>query len=214
MLRSEFLAAVPLTLFILACGEEDPGSIAADAGAGGNSGAPPSGGAGAGGSGGSGGSTAGTGGVGGRCGTVTGGASSTAGTGTGGSSTAGEPSVGGTGGAGAVGGGAGSAGSAALPPECAGLDASVGGIALPPDFSMSEGVAHEHTLSMNRGSMVRRQLDYQTTGSDHQHQILFTDEQLIRLMAGETIVVETEGPPLNASSGHSHTVTVHPCQFP
>lgn len=214
MLRSQILPKVLVTLAILACGEENPGSIAADAGAGGMSGSLVSAGAGVGGSGGSGGSAAGAGGVGGRCATVTGGASGAGGAGgSGGSSTAGEPNVAGAGGTGASAGG-GSAGSAATSPECTGLDPGVGGIALPADFSMSEGVAHDHTLSMHRGSMVRRQLDYQTTGSDHAHQILFTDEQLIQLMAGETIVVETEGPPLNASSGHSHTVTVHPCLSP
>jgi len=212
MLRSHFPAAMLVALFILACGEEDPVSNAGDAGAGGSSGSPAVAGAGTGGSGGSGstageggsggsGSTAGVGGVGGRCGIITGGTAGSGGVGaTGGSATAGS---GGTGG---------SAGASEPAPECAGLDPYVGGIALPADFSLSEGVAHEHTLSMDRGSMIRRQLDYQTTGSaDHQHQVRFTDEQLAQLMAGETIVVETEGPPLNASSGHSHTVTVHPC---
>jgi hypothetical protein len=90
---------------------------------------------------------------------------------------------------------------------------TVGAFALAKDFSINAdtGKKDEHTLYMDRGAMFRQQLDYQATGEDHAHAVVFTVQQLADLMGGKTVVVETEGPPLNASSGHSHTITVHPC---
>jgi hypothetical protein len=133
--------------------------------------------------------------------------------GSGGSTGASGGTGGGTGGTAALGG---SGGAPPNAPACLNVDPYTGGVALADDFSMNSetGRADEHTLAMNRGAMIRRQLDYQTTGDDHTHSIVFTDEQLAALLRGETVVVHTDGPPLDASSGHSHTVTVHPCLSP
>jgi hypothetical protein len=90
----------------------------------------------------------------------------------------------------------------------------VGAMAGPADFSPnSETQAmDQHTLIMDGGSIVRRQLQYFTTGSaDHRHEVRFTDAELVALLAHQQVTVTTEGPPLDASAGHSHTVVVRPC---
>jgi hypothetical protein len=118
-----------------------------------------------------------------------------------------SPATGGSTGGSVTTGGA-SAGSAA----CAD---NIGAAASSDDFSMNTetGQMDSHVLLMTKGDIVRRVLDYTTTGSaDHQHEFRFTDAQLVSLLAGEDVVVETEGPPLNAASGHTHTVRVHPCE--
>jgi hypothetical protein len=191
MLRSEFLALVPATLLTVACGDTEPDPKA-------------KGSAGAGGSGSGGVSSPGGGGSTAEAGETTG-TSVTGGSGAGGS----KGSTGGTSGAAAQGGKSGAPPSA----ECLSVGASAGAVALSNDFSMNSdtGTKDEHTLLMDRGAMIRQQVDYLTTGEDHTHLVVFTLEQLNALTSGQTVVVETEGPPLNASSGHSHTVTVHPC---
>lgn len=191
MLRSEFLALVPVTVWTAACGDTEPKPIgvAGSGGAGGSHAAPKGSGgvssqASAGGAAGASGSNGGKG-----------------GSGTGGKTGAGaNPAQGGSGGA-------------STATVCLGVDASVGAFAFAVDFSPNSetGKQDPHTLLMNRGAMFRQQVDYSTTGDDHTHQVVFTLEQLSALMGGQTVVVETEGPPLNASSGHSHTLTVHPC---
>lgn len=107
----------------------------------------------------------------------------------------------------------GGSGGAANVAECVADGFEVGAVALAVDFSKNSesGTNDQHTLIMSRGAMLRQQLDYQTTGEDHAHTIAFTVAQLGTLLTGETVVVETEGPPLNASSGHRHTVTVRSC---
>jgi len=75
------------------------------------------------------------------------------------------------------------------------------------------GMRDAHALAMSQGDIIRRVSNYVTRGSaDHQHELVFSDEQLVRLLAGESVVLETEGPALNAASGHTHTVHVHPCK--
>jgi hypothetical protein len=70
-----------------------------------------------------------------------------------------------------------------------------------------------HVLMMSKGDIIRRIFNYQTTGdADHQHEFQFNDQQLVALLAGESVVVETDGPPLNAATGHTHTVRVHACK--
>jgi hypothetical protein len=196
MLRSEFLALVPATLWTVACGDTAPNpKMSAGSGGAGGSGAGGNGSAGvssqvAGGSG-------GVGGVGGVSGSSSG---------KGGSGSAGSASS-------MAGAGPGGSGGAPSTAECLSDQASVGAFALAKDFSLNSdtGTKDQHTLLMNRGAMFRQQLDYQTTGEDHAHTIVFTVEQLSALMTGQSVVVETEGPPLNASSGHGHSVVVHPC---
>ena len=74
------------------------------------------------------------------------------------------------------------------------------------------GELDAHVLSMSQGDIVRRIQQYTSSGeADHKHEIWFTDEQLVALLAGESVVVETQGPPLNAATGHTHTIKVHPC---
>jgi hypothetical protein len=83
------------------------------------------------------------------------------------------------------------------------------------DFSMNTdtGQMDAHVLVMSRGDIIRRIFSYTTSGdADHQHEFFFTDEQLVSLLAGQGVVVETEGPPLNAAAGHTHTVRVHACK--
>jgi hypothetical protein len=83
------------------------------------------------------------------------------------------------------------------------------------DFSMNTdtGAMDAHVLLMSKGDIIRRVLSYKTSGdADHQHEFVFTDQQLVLLLAGEGVEVETEGPPLNAASGHTHTVRVHACK--
>ena len=75
------------------------------------------------------------------------------------------------------------------------------------------GQRDAHVLVMSKGDIIRRVMNYTTSGdADHQHEFMFTDEQLVALLAGEGVVIETDGPPLNAASGHTHTVFVHACK--
>jgi hypothetical protein len=91
----------------------------------------------------------------------------------------------------------------------------VGASASAADFSVNTdtGEPDAHVLSMSEGDIIRRILNYTTSGdADHQHELVFTDAQLVALLAGESVMVETDGPPSNAASGHTHTVRVHPCR--
>ena len=157
---------------------------------------------------------AGTGGAGtGGSPTGTGGAT----TGTGGGTTGTGGSVVAAGGAGgAIGGtaGAGGTGSPVVAPLVGCSDGDYAGVANPADFSINADThaADQHSLVMTRGDVIRRSLQYMTGGpADHKHQVVFTDAQLVALMAGQSVSVMTFGPPLNASSGHSHTLTVSSC---
>ncbi|HYJ08796.1 MAG TPA: hypothetical protein VEX18_07295 [Polyangiaceae bacterium] len=155
-------------------------------------------------------------------GASTGGAS-TSGSSNGGSSNGGSPETGGknatTGGASTTTGGkkqednsGGSAGDDEPPLSC---PAGVGANASAADFSPNTetGQRDAHVLLMSEGDIIRRVMNYTTSGdADHEHEFVFTDEQLVALLAGEEVVVETDGPPLNAASGHTHTVRVHPCK--
>jgi hypothetical protein len=152
----------------------------------------------------------GSGGGGGEGGDTGGGSGGMVGTGTGGQSVgSGGTVVSGTGGR--QPGGIGGAGGGAVLVGCM---PDVGAMAGPQDFSPnSETQAmDQHTLIMSGGSIVRRQLQYFTTGSaDHQHEVRFTDAELVALLAHQQVTVTTEGPPLDASAGHTHTVVVRPC---
>lgn len=89
-----------------------------------------------------------------------------------------------------------------------------GAVAAPDDFSVNAETnqSDAHTLLMSRGAMIRRQLQYLTSGDgEHQHQVVLTSDELDALLVGQSVVVETYGPPLNTSGGHTHTVTIHPC---
>lgn len=195
MLRSEFLALVPVTLWTAACGDTEPKpiAVAGSGGAGGTHAAPN-----------------GSGGVSSQASAESTAGASGSSSGNGGSGAGGRAGPMGGAGASTAQGGSGGASTATV---CLGVEASVGAFAFAVDFSPNSetGKQDPHTLLMNRGAMFRQQVDYSTTGDDHTHQVVFTLEQLSALMGGQTVVVETEGPPLNASSGHSHTVTVHPC---
>jgi hypothetical protein len=73
------------------------------------------------------------------------------------------------------------------------------------------GKFDHHVLLMNRGDVLRRVLQYVTSGdADHQHEIHVQDSQLAALLEGQTVTVTT-GEPLNAASGHTHTIVVTPC---
>jgi len=92
--------------------------------------------------------------------------------------------------------------------------ADTGARASSADFSVNTdtGEHDAHLLLMNRGSLIRRVQMYQTSGqADHQHNVHFTDDELVELLAGTTVTVTTHGPPLNAAEGHVHTITVRPC---
>lgn len=105
----------------------------------------------------------------------------------------------------------GDAGGAPLSTSCA---AELGATANAEDFSMNSdtGLMDPHVLVMSKGDIIRRIFNYTTSGeADHQHEFVFNDTQLVALLAGEGVVIETEGPPLNAASGHTHTVRVHAC---
>lgn len=67
-------------------------------------------------------------------------------------------------------------------------------------------------LYLNAYYLIRRIRQYVTEGdTDHHHDILLTDEQIDALIVGNSVVVQTNGPPLNASSGHGHTLTIRSC---
>jgi hypothetical protein len=110
---------------------------------------------------------------------------------------------------------AGSAGAQAGASGVLACNDDVGATAGAHDFSMNTdtGQMDAHVLVMSKGDIIRRVTGYKTSGSaDHEHSFEFSDEQLVKLLAGETVVVTTFGPPSTAASGHSHTVTVHPCK--
>jgi hypothetical protein len=89
-----------------------------------------------------------------------------------------------------------------------------GAIANPADFSINAdtGMRDQHTLWMGRADMVRRVMSYNTSGSaDHVHVVKLSDADLDALLGGATITVSTDGPPVGASTGHSHTVTIKAC---
>jgi hypothetical protein len=135
----------------------------------------------------------------------------------------GDPGGGGAGGttAGTTGSGGGNTGSAgtggAAMVACLGAsvdNSNPGAIANPADFSSNSetGGQDAHTLWMGRADMVRRVLTYTTAGpADHKHSVRLTETQLDALLGGATITVSTDGPPLNASTGHSHMITIRPC---
>lgn len=190
--RSEFLRCVPLGLWAVACGQSSRGNEEASrAGGGAGSGDAPSGGSG------------GSGAVAGAApNSPTGGQPAASGGGHGGSlATTNKGNAGG-------GGTSGAAAATACP-------ADAGATATAQDFSVNTetGQMDGHLLSMSRGDIVRRILHYTTSGeADHGHEFSFTDAQLVALLAGESVVVETAGPPLNAAAGHTHTVHVHACK--
>jgi hypothetical protein len=204
--RSEFLAAIPAALYALACGEEAPSTLSN----------PPA--------------TGGTGTATGGTGTATGGTGSGGGAASGTSGNGGtEPSGGaggsvatpGTGGSGgtATGGTPTSSGGATSVPswtfDChdASLPVNTGALARSPDFSPNSetGAPEPHVLYLDGHFLIRRTTRYVTEGADHQHEIILTNDQIDQLIVGQTIVVETNGPPLNASSGHGHTITIRSC---
>jgi hypothetical protein len=191
--RSEFLRCVPLFLWGVACSESAPNPAAKGA-----SGGAPSGGASAG-SASSGASSGGDGSSGSS--PATGGKNAT----TGGASTT-------TGGKKPADNSGGSAGDDEPSLTCPG---GIGASASAADFSLNTetGQQDAHVLIMSEGDIIRRVMNYKTSGdADHEHEFVFTDQQLVALLAGEEVVVETDGPPLNAASGHTHTVRVHPCK--
>jgi hypothetical protein len=199
--RWKFLVAIPAAFHALACGQEppgppgagtggtnaSPGGAAAQSGSG-NAGATPSGGMNA-----TGGSAGG------------GNASSGASTG----SKGGSPSGGG---ASATGG----SGSLGWSFDCGDptLPAATGARAGSADFSANSetGATEPHVLYLNGYFLIRRTRQYVTEGdADHQHEILLTDDEIDALIVGSSVVVQTNGPPLNASSGHGHTITIRSC---
>jgi hypothetical protein len=199
--RGEFLVAIVAALHALACGQDapspgtgqTPGPSGGASGQGGssegNAGATPSGGANA-----TGATTSG-----GNGGRASGGASAARGGGPSGGSA--------TGGSGAVGTWKFDCGDPSLP-EATGARAGSA------DFSANSetGAAESHVLYLNGYFLIRRTRQYVTEGgADHQHEILLTDEQIDALILGNSVVVETNGPPLNASSGHGHTITIRSC---
>ncbi len=129
--------------------------------------------------------------------------------------TAGVSGSAGSGGSAGSSGSAGTAGTALV--ACMGStvdNGNPGAIANPGDFSVNSdtGAPDQHTLWMGRADMVRRVTQYSTAGSaDHKHEVVFTETQLDALLGGMTITVATSGPPSNAATGHSHTITVRAC---
>lgn len=191
--RSEFLRCLPLALWGVACSESASNPAAKDAG----------------------GSTS--------TGGASSGASSSAASSSGGSSSGGSPATGGknatTGGASTTTGGKkqedNSGGAAGDDEPSLTCPDGIGANASAADFSLNteSGQQDAHVLLMSKGDIIRRVMNYTTSGgADHEHEFVFTDEQLVALLAGEEVVVETDGPPLNAASGHTHTVRVHPCK--
>jgi hypothetical protein len=198
--RWEFLVASAAACHAFACGQETP-----DAGAGGGTNTFADGVSGRGGAAGSGGGNAGATPSGGT--TVTGGATS----GGDGGSTSNGASVGSSGGSPKGGSGPGgwrfSCGDPNLPEDTGARAGSA-------DFSPNSDTAalEPHVLYLNGYFLIRRVQQYVTDGeADHQHEILLTDEQIDALILGNSVVVETNGPPLNASSGHGHTITIRSC---
>ena len=200
--RGEFLAALAAAFHALACGQEAPSSGTGGTNASSN---------GVSGSGGAAGST------GGNATTPSAGTTSTGGATSGGSassgasgSSSGPPSGGGasaTGGNSSVGTWHFDCGDPRLPKDTGGRAGSA-------DFSPNSdsGATEPHVLYLNAYFLIRRTRQYVTEGeADHQHEILLTDDQIDALILGKPVVVETNGPPLNASSGHSHTITIRSC---
>ena len=219
--RSEFLRCVPVALWGMACGESPSKS-----GAEGASGGSVSGGSSATSSGGLAASTGGTSEASGgsfQPGSTSGGAAPSTGgaaTATGGAApstggaatTMGGKNQGGT--SGGITGGSQAAGAGGAPPALS-CGADVGARASAEDFSNDGETTqfHAHLLVMSKGDIIRRVMNYVSSGeADHQHEFVFTDAQLVALLAGEGVVVQTDGPPLNAADGHTHTVRVHPCK--
>ena len=201
MKRWEFLAAIPAAFYAFACGQEGTGGINAPSG--GMSGA---------------GSAAGSGG-GNAAPTPSGGAKATGGAtsgGNGGSASSGASTGGLPSGAGATGGSSTTVSIWDFDCSDPSLPKDTGAWAGSADFSANSetGATEPHVLYLNGYFLIRLTRHYVTEGeADHQHEILLTDEQIGALWTGNSIVVETNGPPLNASSGHSHTITIRSC-FP
>jgi hypothetical protein len=201
MKRWEFLAAIPAAFHALACGQEAPRALPGDGGSGtnaspggsstahsGSSNASPS---------------AGT--------PLTGGATS-GGSASGGASTASSGSS--TSGGASAKGGSSSANKWAFDCGDTSLPVETGARAGSADFSPNSetGATEPHVLYLNAYFLIRRIQQYVTEGdADHQHEILLSDEQIDALIAGNSVVVQTNGSPLNASSGHSHTLTIRSC---
>lgn len=154
----------------------------------------------------------------------TGGAQGSAGSGGGGGKPAGSAGGGGTGTAQGGAGGAlasgGAGGGASNLISCSQASATsagqVAGFANPADFSLNTdtGLRDQHTLMLDRGGVIRQVTMYTTAGAaDHRHAVRFTQEELAKLMAGEAVMVTTDGPPLEAATGHSHTIKVTGCAF-
>ena len=197
MKRWDFLVAIPAAFHALACGQDAPRALPAEGGRGTNA---PSGGAATAHSGGGNASPSG--------GThLTGGAPS-------GGSASGGTATGSSGGAVSAKGGSGPVGKWSFNCGDASLPVDTGARASSADFSPnSETAATEpHVLYLNAYYLIRRVQQYVTEGdADHQHEILLTDEQIDALIMGKSVVVQTNGPPLNASSGHGHTLTIRSC---
>jgi hypothetical protein len=113
-------------------------------------------------------------------------------------------------------GGAAGVGGAAMV-ACAGTtldNSNPGAIANPADFSINTetGMRDQHTLWMGRADMYRRVTDYTTAGpADHKHRVKLSDAELVTLLGGGSVTVTTDGPPLNASTGHSHMIMIKSC---
>jgi hypothetical protein len=201
MKRWEFLAAIPAAFHALACGQEAPRTLPAEGGSGSN--APPGGAATAHAGGGDASPSGGTP----LTGDVTSGGSASGGAST--VSSGSSPS----GGANAKG-GSGSVGKSSFDCGDTSLPVDTGARAGSADFSPNSetGATEPHVLYLNAYFLIRRTRQYVTEGeADHQHEILLTDEQIDALILGNSVVVQTNGPPLNASSGHGHTLTIRSC---
>ena len=202
MKRWEFLVAIPAAFHATACGQEAPRAVPAEGG--GATNAPPGGAATTHSGGGKASPSGGT--------HLTGGATS-------GGSASGSASSGSSGGAPSGGvpsakGGSGSVGKWSFDCGDTSLPANTGARAGSADFSPNSetGTTESHVLYLNGYFLIRRTRQYVTEGeADHQHEILLTDEQIDALILGNSVVVQTNGPPLNASSGHGHTLTIRSC---
>lgn len=210
--RSDFLRCVPVALWAVACGESPAGGAAATGGKAATGGSASGGETPVSSGGSSGGALAATetGGVSASTGGSSGGSESSSGGSE--SSSGGATASGGTPSTGGTANGGTSVGGAPASQSCAG---EIGASAGAEDFSVNSetGELDSHVLLMSKGDIIRRVMDYTTSGgADHQHEFRFTDDQLVALLAGEGVVIETEGPPLNAANGHTHTVRVHACK--
>jgi hypothetical protein len=204
MKRWEFLVAIPTAFHAIACGQEAPRALPGDGG--GATHAPPGGAATTQSGGGNAGPSGGT--------SLTGGA--TSGGSTSGSATTGSSSGAPSGGAPSGGAPSGGAPSGKWSFDCGdtSLPVDTGARAGSADFSPNSetGTTEPHVLYLNAYFLIRRTRQYVTEGeADHQHEILLTDEQIDALIVGNSVVVQTNGPPLNASSGHGHTLTIRSC---